>query len=384
MPTKLNRKEKPRLWKDHLSRDTVSLFSKRIRDAYSKFDKKKYTVTVLADGFLKLELKERLNKIAESLKDFLPVNYDAAVAILIKVAPNVGTFENWALTIYIEKFGLKDFKVSVRALEELTKYGTSEFAIRPFMIRHTAKMLPILMKWTRSKNEHIRRLAAEGSRPRGVWVAHIEVFKKDARPVIKILEKLKADESLYVRKAVANNLNDISKAHPDLVARTCKKWQKAGDANTDWIIKHGCRSLVKNGHPAIMKLFGLAKKPNVRVSLFTIKPAKIKIGDSDAVTLILKLQTTAKTKQKLSIDYRVYFVSKNGSKNKKLFKWAVQALDSKSDLTLEKKQEFKYLLTSNHFHSTHNIEVWVTSDSGAARDVTGEDVVLMVTMVGGN
>ncbi|MCH7947880.1 MAG: DNA alkylation repair protein, partial [candidate division Zixibacteria bacterium] len=249
MPSKLNRKEKPRLWKDLLSKEAVLVFSKCIKDAYPKFDQKKYTATVLADGFLRLELKERLNKIAESLKSFLPADYDAAVRILIKTAPNVGTFENWALTIYVEKFGLKDFKTSVYALEELTIFGTSEFAIRPFMIYHTARMLPILMKWTKSPNEHIRRLAAEGSRPRGVWVAHIEAFKKDARPVIKILEKLKADESLYVRKAVANNLNDISKEHPDLVAETCKKWQKAGDANTDWIIKHGCRSLIKHGHP---------------------------------------------------------------------------------------------------------------------------------------
>ena len=369
MPPKLNRKEKPRLWKDHLSKEAVSVFSKCIKDAYPKFDQKKYTATVLADGFLRLELKERLNKIAESLKGFLPVDYDAAVRILIKAAPQVGTFENWALTIYVEKFGLKDFKTSVRALEELTQYGTSEFAIRPFMIHHTAKMLPILTKWTKSPNEHIRRLAAEGSRSRGVWVAHIEAFKKDARPVIKILEKLKADESLYVRKAVANNLNDISKAHPDLVARTCKKWQKAGDANTDWIIKHGCRSLVKNGHPEIMKLFGFAKKPNVKVISFTIKPAKIKIGGGDAVTLILKLQTTAKTKQKLSIDYRVHFVSKNGSKNKKLFKWAVKTIDSQNNLTLEKKQSFKDQLTRKHFPGAHKIEVLINGSVVARKSV---------------
>ncbi|MCH7948552.1 MAG: DNA alkylation repair protein [candidate division Zixibacteria bacterium] len=306
MPPKLNRKEKPRLWKDHLSKEAVSVFSKCIKDAYPKFDQKKYTATVLADGFLRLELKERLNKIAESLKGFLPVDYDAAVRILIKAAPQVGTFENWALTIYVEKFGLKDFKTSVRALEELTKYGTAEFAIRPFMIHHTARMLPILMKWTKSPNEHIRRLAAEGSRPRGVWVAHIEAFKKDARPVIEILEKLKSDESLYVRKAVANNLNDISKEHPDLVAKTCKKWQKAGDVRTDWIIKHGCRTLVKNGYPLAMSLFGFARKLKVKVKSFRVKPVKIIIGGM--ATLVLKLSTDQKSKQKLSIDYRVYFV----------------------------------------------------------------------------
>ena len=367
MPSKLNRKEKPRLWKDHLSKDAVSVFAKRIKGVYPSFNQNQYIKKVLSDGFLKLELKERLNKIAESLKDFLPVNYDAAVAILIKVAPNVGTFENWALTIYVEKFGLKYFKTSVRALEELTIYGTAEFAIRPFMIHHTNKMLPILIKWTKSPNEHIRRLAAEGSRPRGVWVAHIEAFKKDARSVIKILEKLKADESLYVRKAVANNLNDISKAHPDLVARTCKTWQKAGDANTDWIIKHGCRTLIKNGHPEVMKLFGFANKPNVKVVSFTIKPAKINIGDT--VGLVLKLSTHQKSNQKLSIDYRVYFVSKNGSKNKKLFKWVVISIDNQNDLTLEKKQLFKDQFTRKHFPGAHRIEVLINGSVVASKIV---------------
>ena len=369
MPSKLNRIEKPRLWKDHLSKDAVSVFSKCIKDAYPKFDQKQYAEAVLSDGFLKLELKERLNKIAGSLKGFLPADYDKAVRNLIKVAPHVGTFENWALTIYVEKFGLKNFKTSVYALEELTKYGTAEFAIRPFMIHHTARMLPILMKWTKSPNEHIRRLAAEGSRPRGVWVAHIEAFKKDAHPVIKILERLKADDSLYVRKAVANSLNDISKEHPDLIAKTCQKWQEDNHAHTDWIIKHGCRTLIKNGHPEVMKLFGFANKPNVRVSLFTIKPSKIKIGGGDAVTLILKLQTTAKTKQKLSIDYKVYFVSKNGSKNKKLFKWAVKTIDSQNNLTLNKKQSFKDQLTRKHFPGAHKIEVLINGNVATAKSV---------------
>ncbi len=369
MPSKLNRKEKPRLWKDHLSKEAVLVFFKCIKDAYPKFDQKKYTATVLADGFLRLELKERLNKIAESLKSFLPVDYDAAVRILIKTAPHVGTFENWALTIYVEKFGLKDFKTSVKALEELTKYGTAEFAVRPFMIHNTNKMLPILMKWTKSPNEHIRRLAAEGSRPRGVWVSHIEAFKKDARPVIKILEKLKADESLYVRKAVANNLNDISKEHPDLVAEICKRWQKAGDANTDWIIKHGCRSLIKSGHPGALSLFGFANKPDVKVRSFTIKPAKIKIGDGGGATLALKLSTDQKSKQKLSIDYRVHFVSKNGSKNKKLFKWAVKSIDSQNDLILEKKQSFKDQFTRKHFPGAHQIEVLINGIVVASKSV---------------
>ena len=369
MPSKLNCKEKPRLWKDHLDKSAVSVFAKQITEVYPRFKQKRYVETVLSDGFLKLELKERLNRMSGALASFLPSHYDSAVKILIEAAPHVGTFENWALTGYVELFGLKHFKSSVHAMQELTKYGTSEFAIRPFMIHHTAKMLPILMKWTMSRNEHIRRLAAEGSRPRGVWTVHIDAFKKDARPVIDILARLKSDESLYVRKAVANNLNDISKEHPDLVASTCKKWQEAGDARTDWIIKHGCRTLIKNGHPLVMSLFGFAKKPNVRIKSFSIKPAKVKIGDGGMATLVLKLSTDQKSKQKLSIDYRVYFVSKNGSKSKRLFKWVVTSIDSKNDLTLEKKQSFKDQLTRKHFPGVHDIEVLINGNVVASKRV---------------
>ncbi|MCH9024646.1 MAG: DNA alkylation repair protein [candidate division Zixibacteria bacterium] len=367
MPSKLNRKEKPRLWKDHLDKNAVSVFGKQITEVYPKFNQKKYAIAVLSDGFLKLELKERLNRMSEALASFLPSNYDSAVKILIEAAPKVGTFENWALTIYVEKFGLKHFKSSVHAMQELTKYGTSEFAIRPFMIQHTVKMLPILMKWTESPNEHIRRLAAEGSRPRGVWVAHIEAFKKDARPVIEILAKLKSDESLYVRKAVANNLNDISKEHPDLVAKTCQKWQEDNHTHTDWIIKHGCRTLVKNGHPEVMKLFGFANKPNVRIKLFSIRPSRINIGGM--ATLVLKLSTGQKSKQKLSIDYRVYFVSKNGFKSKRLFKWAVKSIDNQSNLTLEKRQSFIDQLTRKHFPGAHKIEVLINGSVVASKSV---------------
>ncbi len=146
--------------------------------------------------------------------------------ILIAVSPHTSGFQSWILTTYVELFGVEHFDESVRAMEYLTQHGTCESTIRPYINTYLDKMLPVLHRWAGHPNEHVRRLAAEGSRPRGVWIAHIPAFRKDPKPVLELLAKLKADPSLYVRKAVANNLNDISKDHPEVVIRTALAWKK--------------------------------------------------------------------------------------------------------------------------------------------------------------
>ena len=358
---------RPRLWKDFLSRDAVTFFAGQIAEVHSPFKSEKYIEAVLADGFLKLELKERIDKMAETLKRFLPDNYEQAVQVLIAAAPRVKMFENWALTSYVQMFGLDKFETSVMALEELTKHGTSEFAIRPYMIQHTDKMLPILKRWTKHPNEHVRRLAAEGSRPRGVWTAHIAAFKKDARPVIEILTELKADESLYVRKAVANNLNDISKDHPDLVIKTCGEWLKSNHEHTNWIVKRGLRTLIKSGHPKALNLLGVNHKPSIQVSSFVIKPARIKVGG--IAVLFLDLKSVSNKKQKLVIDYVVHHIKEKGTTSPKTFKWAEKTILPKETLSLVKQHSFRNLSTRTHYSGEHLIEVLVNGKVAARKSL---------------
>ncbi len=367
MPRDLVLKNQPRLWKDFLSREAVVRFAKEIAEVYPPFEKGKYTEAVLSDGFLQLELKERIDKMARTLSEYLPDNYEQAVQILIETAPRVKMFENWVLTTYVQMFGLDKFETSVMALEGLTIHGTSEFAIRPFIIQLTAKMLPILKRWTKHQNEHIRRLAAEGSRPRGVWTAHIDAFKKDARPVFEILEALKADESLYVRKAVANNLNDISKDHPDLVIKVASEWLKTGNEHTNWIVKRGLRTLIKTGHPKALKLLGVNHKLSVQVSSFVIKPARVGVGD--VVTLFLELKSVAKSKQKLVVDYQVHYVKDRGSISTKTFKWAEKTISVKQALSLVKQHSFKNLSTRTHYPGEHLIEVLVNGRVAARKSL---------------
>ncbi len=367
MPRDLELKDKPRLWKDFLHKDAVSFFAKQIAAVHLSFKNESYVDAVLSDGFLKLELKERIDKMSVTLKDFLPGNYEKAVQVLIAAAPRVKSFENWVLTSYVAKFGLNNFESSVSALEELTKHGTSEFAIRPYMIQYTDRMLPILMRWTKHKNEHVRRLAAEGSRPRGVWTAHIEAFKKDARPVIEILEGLKADVSLYVRKAVANNLNDISKDHPDLVISVAGEWLKSNHEHTNWIVKRALRTLIKKGHSKALKLVGVNHKSAVEVTSFVIKPARVKVGD--IVTLFLELKSTSKSKQKLVVDYNVHYVKDRGSISSKTFKWAEKTIAPKETLSFVKQHTFRNLSTRTHYPGEHLIEVLVNGKVSAKKSL---------------
>ncbi len=347
----------PRLWKDFLNRDLLTKLAGEFHRAYPEFDRKGFVAAVATDAFFAMELKQRITTAARALGSFLPGDYAKAVDILIEVAPNVGGWENWILTDYVHLYGVDEFDDSVRALEHLTPHGTGEFAIRAFMNKYTERMLPVLNRWAKHPNEHVRRLAAEGSRPRGVWVAHIDAFKMDPSPVLKLLEKLKVDPSLYVRKAVANNLNDISKDHPDLVIDTALRWQKDGNKDTNWIIKHACRSLIKQGHPEVFPLFGFTSNPKISVSGFETNKMRYKIGQ--AMTVPFEIKSKSRTLQKLAVDYRITYRTKTGSNSSKVFKLCEKEIAPGGIMPLTLRHKFQDNSTRKHYAGEHEVELIV-------------------------
>jgi 3-methyladenine DNA glycosylase AlkC len=364
--TKAKTKISP-LWKDWINDSMVSKIADVFSTVYKRFDTNAFVKELTRDGFFELELKERIDRISETLGMFLPDNYSKAVDILLKAAPNLGGFENWALTGYVEKFGLEHFDDSMRALEGLTPFGTSEFAIRAFVNKEPSRMLKIMSRWADDPSEHIRRLAAEGSRPRGVWTAHIEAFKKDPRPVVKLLEKLKADPSLYVRKAVANNLNDISRENPDIAIETARNWLKYNNPHTNWIVKRGCRTLIKQGDTRVFELLGFTTKPKFELVSFTLTPKRIKIGSK--LSLSLHLESKATKPEKLAIDYRVTYIRPAGRTSTKLFKWSEKTLPSYGTLKLDSVRSFANQSTRRHYPGTHRIELIINGVVYATCDV---------------
>lgn len=219
-----------------------------LSDAFSRemssFDKKGFHELVFQQDWEDLALKERMRRITLSMHEVLPADYEEALHILYKVAPTVGGLQGTIFPDYVELYGLNAWEASIKALAFFTPFSTSEFAVRPFLIQDQKRMLEQMIEWAGDENHHIRRLASEGSRPRLPWGQSVPALKQDPKQTLPILEQLKCDESLYVRKSVANHLNDISYIEKDWMLDVMKRWY-GKDVKTDWIVKHACRSLLK-------------------------------------------------------------------------------------------------------------------------------------------
>ena len=156
----------------------------------------------------------------------------------------------WLMPIafFVEKYGIDDFETSTNAIYQITQRSTGEYAVRPFLIRFPDRMISLMLKWSQSKNVHVRRLSSEGIRPRLPWARKLDQFIRDPKPILPILENLRQDESLFVKKSVANNLNDILKDNYDIGFKVLKKWSDSQNTNTQWIIKHALRNELKKGN----------------------------------------------------------------------------------------------------------------------------------------
>jgi len=322
---------------------------------HHKLDKKAFQKQIFNREWKGFELKERMYHIAATLREFLPSDYAKAIPILLKIAPHFGSFEGMFAPHFVEAYGMdkKHWKISLDALEELTKYSSSEFAIRPFILADTKNVMKRMLKWSKHKNYHVRRLASEGCRPRLPWACALPEFKKDPSLILPILENLKNDPELYVRRSVANNLNDIAKDNPNVVLKIAKEWQNQ-TPETDWLIKHGLRTLLKKGDPRALKLTGVNSNPKVQITKLKISPKKVKIGESALITFSLKNSK----KQKLRIEYAIHYLKANGSHSKKVFKIS-EAEYHKGEFDITRKQSFREMTTRVHYPGKHFVSIIV-------------------------
>ena len=228
-------------------------------------------------------------------------------------------------------YGQDHFVESLDALHYLTRFSSGEFAIREFLKRDLVRTLTVMERWSRDENEHVRRLASEGSRPRLPWSFRLEALVADPSPTSTILENLRADPSLYVRKSVANHLNDISKDHPDWMLARLKSWDLA-HPHTQWIAKRAARTLIKAGHQPALGLFNFGSKPAVRLADFKITPTRLKLGQ--ALEFSFTLTSTASRQQPLAIDYLIHYVKASGGTSAKVFKLREFTLRPGERLTL--------------------------------------------------
>jgi 3-methyladenine DNA glycosylase AlkC len=220
----------------------------------------------------------------------------------------------------------------------------------------------VLHAWTASPDEHVRRLASEGSRPRLPWGARLETFIVDPSPTLPILTALRADPSLYVRKSVANHLNDITKDHPERVLDFVGTWDPT-NAHTAWIIRHALRTLIKRGHPRALALLGAGAAPKLDTQ-FKVSPARLVLGD--ALTLIARLVSTHAHPQSLIVDYVVHYIRSGGSTSEKVFKWKQLTMAPGETVTLTKRQVIRDFSTRRHYAGRHCVELQINGRRLAA------------------
>jgi 3-methyladenine DNA glycosylase AlkC len=328
---------------------------------HSTFDRKHFLQ--LMPLLSPLEMKPRVRFLRDELKKQLPEDYTKAVRILVQSAKSgkLDGFDLWPLTEFIQTYGLDHLDLSLQALKELTKVFTSEWAVRPFIKRHPRQTLRYLLQCAQNNDVHVRRWASEGTRPRLPWGERLQDFVRDPSPTLPILEKLKFDEELYVRKSVANHLNDIAKDHPDLVVKILTKWKKqAGSkhsAKIEWIIRRALRTLIKDGNSGALQLIGVSKKTDIQFIGFKIRQEKIKLGER--IDFEFQIHSSSKKSQKLVVDYIVHFVRANQSTSPKVFKLKTVELPARGKISFAKSHHLKKVTTREYYPGLHYLEIQI-------------------------
>lgn len=328
-------------------------FTNHFQSVYADFPKEKFLILIFDDKWEARELKQRVRHITLCLGEVLPNGYRAALDIMKRVGDGLDEkFEYMFFPDFIEVYGLDDFEVSAEALPLFTLLCSSEFAVRPFIVKYPKRMMNLMNEWSKHQNHHVRRLASEGCRPRLPWGMALRDFKKNPAEVLPILETLKDDESEYVRRSVANNLNDISKDHPKLVLEIGERWFGA-NTNRDKLVKHALRTLLKKGNTRAMQLFGFANPKKVTVTQLKISPQKIVIGDNGFFSF--NLEHSELQPMKLRIEYAVYYLKSNGSHSRKIFQLTEKEFDNNKMYSFERKQHFRNLTTRKHYKGLHRL-----------------------------
>ncbi|WP_339816473.1 hypothetical protein MKZ15_13115 [Paenibacillus sp. FSL R7-0216] len=337
-------------------------FGGKVKGAYPAFDADTFVAAVMDETWDKLELKARMRQITLKLGAWLPPSFAEALDVLYAIDETCVGFPYLFFPDFVEVFGHAeaDWPLAMQALERFTPRSSAEFAVRSFIERDPERMMRQMATWAEHVNEHVRRLASEGCRPRLPWGQALPMFKRDPAPIVPILERLKADPSLYVRKSVANNLNDIAKDHPEFVLELTRRW-KGTHPHTDWIVRHGCRTLIRRGGPEALELFGYAAvedgHPLTTTAALEIVPTVLHIGDSSELRYELTIREGEPAK--VRIEYGIDFVKAGGRTSRKLFLLSDKTIPGGSRIGGARKHSWADLSTRRHYPGEHRIVLLV-------------------------
>lgn len=313
-------------------------------------------------GYEALELMPRGRHIAAALHKHLPQDVPTALDILLAsldascedIRGSMASFLFMPHTVFVATHALDHFEEAMRAQHALTQRFTAEFSIRPFIQRDQARTLARLREWTSDPSEHVRRLVSEGTRPRLPWAPRLRALQQDPRPALELLELLKDDPSLYVRRSVANHLNDIGKDHPQLLSSVARRWLKGASAERAWIVRHALRSAIKRGDAGALAVSGFGAKAEVSVRHAAVTPARISAGG--AVRIAFELLNRLPRAQRVLVDLRVHYVKAGSQSAPKVFKLKAVELAPRAAMAFGKTLSLADLSTRRHYPGVHQVE----------------------------
>jgi 3-methyladenine DNA glycosylase AlkC len=352
--------------KNHFDERVPRAIAVQIVGAWPTFGEDRFLRDVL-EGYGDLGLMDRGRHIARTLRKHLPDSYPKALDILIRSVGDrprkteddggMASFLYLPHVQFVEEFGLEHFNASMNALHSLTQRFTGEFSVRPFIERYEAESLALLKQWTQDPNAHVRRLVSEGTRPRLPWAARLRRFQEAPAPILTLLERLRDDPEEFVRRSVANNLNDIGKDHPDVLLDVARRWTVGASQERRALIKHALRSLVKQGNAQALEILGYGGAAEVEIEEVGISPEEVPKGHT--VTIEFRLRSATAYTQRLLVDMRVHYVKANGMATPRVFKLKTLELSPGGTASFKKRLSFRDLTTLKHYVGRHRVEALI-------------------------
>lgn len=345
-----------------LGRDVVARLTGCLRGADGR---RRWTgVEASASGFAEQGLSERVRAVQAALLDDLPPSYSASARI-VRRALRSEEFDGWMVWPVGEAVAERavtsgndaDFEDGLALLAELTPRLSSEFAIRTFLAADLDRSLRTVRSWTEHPDEHVRRLASEGTRPRLPWARRVRELIERPGVTIPILDALHDDPSEYVRRSAANHLNDVSRLDPALAVATARGWLRADDAESARTVKRALRTLIKGADADALALFGFTTPRDLVVEGILLEPDAVRVGE--ALGFAATITNGGSTACDLAIDYVVGHRKANGELSPKVFKLTTVRLEPGERAELSRRHSFKPITTRRYYPGPHTIELQV-------------------------
>ncbi|MFE2105117.1 DNA alkylation repair protein [Kitasatospora sp. NPDC059463] len=302
---------------------------------------------------------ERVAAVRDAVLADLPSGYPAFERVLYEALRDE-EFTGWMTFPVGEAVavrGLDAFEPALALLAALTPRLTCESAVRPFLRADQGRALAVMTRWTRDPDPHVRRLASEGTRPRLPWAAQLPALIADPAPAVPLLDALYRDTSEYVRRSVANHLNDISRDHPATAVGTAARWLADPAPTTLALVRHGLRTLVKAGHPEALALLGHRPDAPVTVEGPHVRTAGITLGEE--LVFDYAVTNTHDESTSVVIDYVVHHVKANGGRTPKVFKLTTRSLAPGETWRATRRHPVKPISTRRYHPGVHLLELQV-------------------------